>query len=324
MTDDEGRGGLWSKVKGFFDRDPDSPTDEDLSAAGWAGASQAAAQTASDWRASPVQVLSNALAGYNTARYRAQQGLREEAREERKFGLEERGLEARIAASKAEQAIAEGKLKAEQDKIAAAHAAGEGLPEGPMKENFKRAVALGEYDEAIKIANPEPGKPFGSDALGYFQFGPEGLKKVVQGLGRDPSSAPETFGQPLSPQEVSLLGLSPGTFVQRGSRGGYKINEPAASEPLEAVVTEDGSIKLVPRSQAPGMQPAPKQEGGAYPERLNKELTATSEAVKAAGGWANVADPMVRAKYERDFRIEGAVKFDRGGKQDQARHDRSG
>ena len=148
---DEDGGGLWSKVKGFFDRDPDSTTDQELSAAGWAGAAGAAAQTANDWRASPVQVLSNALAGYNTARYRAQEGLRGREHEEEILGLRERGLEGQEATAD----LAERRFAAQQAQVQAAKGAVEGLPEGPQKENARRLLALGETNELAKMINPD-------------------------------------------------------------------------------------------------------------------------------------------------------------------------
>ena len=90
--------------EGLFRPRARQQTDQEIANAGWAGASQAAAQTASDWRACPVQVLTNALAGYNTARYRAQEGLREREREDRILALKERGLEAEIGESEAKAA----------------------------------------------------------------------------------------------------------------------------------------------------------------------------------------------------------------------------
>ena len=93
VADDTGfTGGLWDRVKGFFDPDEEvdqaqQAYDADVASAGWAGAAGAAADAASNPQLSPIQVLTQALAGYSGAKTRARGELRSEAQQERLFGL---------------------------------------------------------------------------------------------------------------------------------------------------------------------------------------------------------------------------------------------
>ena len=145
-----------------------------------------------------MQVLANALAGYNTARYRAKQGLRAEEREEKKFALEERGLNARIAASEAEAAREERKFASEQAQAQAAQAAVEGMADGPQKENARRLLAIGETDELAKLLNPDPTKyeMIGDDVVGRFAVNPQDpsdIRQIMPGVGRAPSAPVPQF-----------------------------------------------------------------------------------------------------------------------------------
>ena len=347
---------------------------DDLSSAGWAGAAQAAAQAASNPQLSPIQVLTQALAGYSGAKQRAKSELRGEAREERLFGLKERQLAAEIKGQEGTAARLEREDVRKEGQLRAAAAAIEGLPEGPVKEQAKTLYAIGETDAIAKLLAPEKKNPivfgnelrdpdtlavlatkteepkvYGGETGGYFVLGPNGPVTVRPGIGREGS---EVFGAAWSPDQVAKAGLPVGTIVQPSNRGGFKYNLPATgnvpqvaqlqairdglalddprrnevqkvidklgasgadSEPLESVVTPQG-IRLLPRSQATGMQPAPKQEGGTGEERLDAELLRFANRARADGGFQNFSE-QDKALYTRKFNRASEPRFDAAGNQ---------
>lgn len=140
--------------------------------AGFAEANAAVSPLMGDWRTTPVQALTAALAGYGRGSYSAKQDIA--------AGAEKR---AEAETKRQEREAANAQRKALLDEIAK-------LPED------QRAVAMldpGAYAQArAKALFPEPSKPqiVGGEAAGYFSVDPSTgqASQVIPGIGRAPTA----------------------------------------------------------------------------------------------------------------------------------------
>ena len=205
-----------------------------VSQGGWAGASEAVAPLLGDWRTTPLQVISTALAGYNRGTYGAQQDLAANRQKQLEMEVAQEELQMRRDAVAAKQAQAAA-LEAQIAK----------LPPD-QQEKVRTLYGLGATEQAAKVISPDPVKReiVGGQEAGYFAVNPATgeSEQVLKGIGRAPTQAPETFSI-LSPEQVKAMGLPPGTY-QMSSRG--KLDpiggSTAAGSPLAKLIAERDAL----------------------------------------------------------------------------------
>ena len=208
-------GGLWDRVKGFFDPDEEADPaqqryDADLSSAGWAGASRAAAEAASNPNLSPIQVLTQALAGYSGAKQRAKADLRGEAREERLFGLKERELTAGIEAREFERSQIQ-KAAAQQQAVI------DSLP--PEKQDIARALlAAGDERGFGEFIAPKPKDPYEVDGA---LIDPTTLQPIYQAPQKPVSLA--EGGALVDPLTGQVIASRPKTYAPQAPTAQYEL-----------------------------------------------------------------------------------------------------
>lgn len=206
-----------------------------VSQGGWAGASAAVQPLLGDWRTTPLQVISTALAGYNQGRYGAQQDLAQNRLQQARLDAAQEELQMRRDANAAQQARA-----------AALEASIAKLPPD-QQEKVRMLYGLGAEEQAAKVISPDPIKRevVGGQEGGYFAVNPVTgeAEQVVKGMGRAPTQAPESY-RTLTPDEVKAMGLPPGTY-QMSSRGKLDpigSSGGTAASPLAKLIAERDAL----------------------------------------------------------------------------------